>query len=155
LLPLPLGLGARLGLAGLGLLRPGPGDLRRGLCLFGGPPLPQGRTPQPAEQGRQEPEHVDGGQGGLSPGPLRGAFDEAGLPPAPPPATRTGRPPGPPAVGPRSAGPFARPLRQISPPSHGSPAPRLPGRSGSSSATFRRSESGSGASNGRAPVRHS
>ena len=44
-----------------------------------------------------------------------------------------------PAVGYRSAGSFARHFRQISSTSRGSPGTRLPGRSGSSSATFRRS----------------
>ena len=60
-----------------------------------------------------------------------------------------------PAVGYRSAGSFSRHFRQISSRSRGNPGTRFPGRSGSSSATFRRSASWSGASNGLVPVRHS
>ncbi len=90
-LPLPLGLGpglllrdararGRVGLAS-GAVRQvsllfgfGLGGLRRIPCPFRGPPLPHGRTPQPAEQHRQQPERVRGGQRRLPPRPLRHAL---------------------------------------------------------------------------------
>ena len=93
LLPLPLGLGpGRVS----PVARPRSASARG---PFRGPPLPHGRTPQPAEQHRQQPERVRGGQGRLPPGPLRRPLDHPGrthahrLPGREPPRSAASAPP--------------------------------------------------------------